>query len=91
MKLNIPYYKQTNINDCGFVASKISNSLIDQYYSIAKNNGAIGGKISGTGGGGFLMLIVPKHKQKTVLKSLNHLNKIDIKFSYNGSKVIFSN
>ena len=40
------------------LSSLVSNSLIDKLYSIAKSNGAYGGKISGAGGGGFLLLFV---------------------------------
>lgn len=43
--------------------SEISNSLIDSLYDTVKNEGAYGGKVSGAGGGGFLMFIVPPEKK----------------------------
>jgi D-glycero-alpha-D-manno-heptose-7-phosphate kinase len=43
--------------------SEISNSLIDSLYEKVKSEGAYGGKVSGAGGGGFLMFIVPPEKK----------------------------
>ena len=73
------------------LSDKISNSSIDDLYNKALKAGAYGGKITGAGGGGFLMLIVPKDKQKSVTTELNSLKPVEIKFSYSGSKIIFIN
>ena len=55
------------------LASNISNSFIEQAYSSALENGAIGGKISGAGGGGFLSLVVPSPYRSTILSEMAKL------------------
>jgi D-glycero-alpha-D-manno-heptose-7-phosphate kinase len=52
------------------LSSKISNSRIDQLYEIARQHGALGGKITGAGGGGFLLLYCEDDAQPTVRKAL---------------------
>lgn len=59
----------------GWLAKKrtsksISNSLIDEIYNSAINSGATGGKISGAGGGGFLMFVMPPEKRTKVIQTL---------------------
>lgn len=51
-------------------AEKISNRAIDEMYERARRNGALGGKISGAGGGGFMMLIVDPMRRQDVLSCL---------------------
>jgi len=68
----------------------ISNPQIDAWYELAKQNGAIGGKISGAGGGGFLMLYCEENK--TRLRQAMHaagLRELKFRFDYEGSKVVF--
>ena len=72
------------------ISNKISNKFIDRYYEIAKNNGAVGGKILGAGGGGFLLFYAPQNKHKTIISSLNKLEKLDFKFSNTGTEVIYN-
>ncbi len=71
------------------LSKKISNKKINKYYDKAINAGALGGKISGAGGGGFLLFITPKNKRKNVLRSLNPLTCLPITYEPNGSRVIF--
>jgi D-glycero-alpha-D-manno-heptose-7-phosphate kinase len=52
-------------------ASGISTSRIEALYELAFANGAIGGKVSGAGGGGFMMFIVPPHRRFQVIRALN--------------------
>src|SRR6266705_64631 len=52
------------------VSCKVSNPHIDQLYEAARRNGAIGGKITGAGGGGFLLLFCPMEAQEQVRTSL---------------------
>ena len=66
----------------------ISNSIIDVHYSNAMNNGALGGKILGAGGGGFLLLYVPEEKQDRVKKTMG-LMHIPIRYEPNGSQIIY--
>ena len=72
------------------LASKVSNSLIDEYYSIAMENGAIGGKISGAGGGGFLNVIAFKTKHNKLKYELTKKGLKFYKFSqdHNGTIVM---
>ena len=55
------------------LSKDISNPYIDKIYQKAKNAGAIGGKITGAGGGGFILFYVPKNKQNDVRNALNKL------------------
>lgn len=73
------------------LASGISNPDIDKWYDIALQNGAIGGKLLGAGGGGFLLFYVPKEKQEQFFKSLPELKSLDFKFDHQGSVPIFVN
>ena len=72
------------------LASKVSNSEIDEIYKAARMAGAIGGKITGAGAGGFLLLYCPKEKQDAVRGTLKGLRELPFCFEYDGSKVIFN-
>lgn len=65
----------------------ISTPIIDQYYADALNAGAIGGKLLGAGGGGFLMFYVPSNKKSNVREALSHLREFNFKFSFDGSRI----
>lgn len=69
----------------------ITNSDIDQCYEVARRAGASGGKLLGAGGGGFLLLYVPKEKQASVTAAMSHLRRLPIKFEREGSKIVFYN
>lgn len=72
------------------LASKISNSEIDAAYQVARKAGAIGGKLAGAGGGGFLLLYCPNGKQDEVRGALKGLREFPFRFQPDGSKVIFN-
>ncbi len=72
------------------LASKISNAEIDGIYEAARRAGAIGGKICGAGGGGFLLLYCPVEKQADVRRALGHLREVPFHLERDGSKVIFN-
>jgi D-glycero-alpha-D-manno-heptose-7-phosphate kinase len=72
------------------LASGISNSMIDEIYQQALQAGAIGGKITGAGGGGFLLLYVPYHKRESVRSVMGSLQELPIQLEPDGSKVIFN-
>jgi len=72
------------------LASKISNSKIDEMYESALRAGAIGGKISGSGGGGFLLLYCPKKTQDKVREALKGQRELHFRFEEDGTKVIFN-
>lgn len=68
----------------------ISNPQIDAWYDLAKQNGAIGGKISGAGGGGFLMLYCEENKgQLRDAMRKAGLRELKFRFDFEGSKVVF--
>lgn len=71
------------------LASKISNSDIDFMYEKAKNAGAIGGKVLGAGGGGFLLLYVSDENKESVRKALSDYKEVDFEFENEGSRIIF--
>ena len=71
------------------LAGGISNPDIDSTYDIARSNGAIGGKILGAGGGGFMLLYVPEEKQESVRKGLRQFREVDFNIDYQGSRIIF--
>lgn len=71
------------------LSSSVSNSFIDKLYLDALKAGAIGGKIIGAGGGGFLLLFVPPSKQVSVRKKFSKLIHVPFKFEHEGSQIIF--
>ncbi|WP_411678489.1 GHMP kinase [Caproicibacter sp.] len=71
-------------------ASGVSTPMIDEMYSSAKNAGALGGKILGAGGGGFMLLYVPAERQAAVEEALKDYRKVDFSFEPLGSRIIFS-
>jgi len=71
------------------MSPKISNELIDQYYADALSAGAIGGKLLGAGGGGFLLFYVEQNRQQEVREALP-LQEFKFKFEHEGAKVVFN-
>ncbi len=71
-------------------AGGVSTPLIDDMYSKAKAAGALGGKILGAGGGGFLLVYVPKSKRFSVREALKDFRKVDFRFEPQGSHIIFA-
>ncbi len=72
------------------LASQVSNDRIDALYTTARAAGATGGKITGAGGGGFLLLYCPVEKQESVRAALDHLQELPFQLESDGSKVIFN-
>lgn len=71
------------------VTSQISNSIIDERYEQALEAGAIGGKLLGAGGTGFLLLFVEKNKQSNVRSALSNLVEQRITFEPEGSRIVY--
>ncbi len=73
------------------LASNITNPIINSYYEKARKAGAIGGKILGSGGGGFLLIYCEEKNQNNVRKALSNLKELSFKFEPEGSKIIYVN
>ena len=72
------------------LASQISNGAIDEIYEAARRAGALGGKITGAGGGGFLLLFCPPEKREAVRDALKPLQELPFQLEMDGTKVIFN-
>ncbi|HXW64599.1 MAG TPA: GHMP kinase [Burkholderiaceae bacterium] len=72
------------------VSAQISNSMIDDAYARAREAGALGGKIAGAGGGGFLVLYCPKASQAKVRQSLSALQSLEFRFDWGGARIAFA-
>lgn len=71
------------------LSDKVSNSAVDSLYEQARAAGAIGGKLTGAGGGGFLLLFVPPEHQRDTVEALRQLIHVPFAFESGGSQVIF--
>lgn len=71
------------------LASNISNGRIDEWYQRARANGAIGGKLLGAGGGGFLLLYADPAHHDDICRALPELRKVPFSFCPQGSKIIY--
>jgi len=71
------------------LASKITNSQIDEWYARARERGASGGKILGAGGGGFLLLYAPEDRHPDICASLPNLRRMPVAFEPQGSKIVY--
>ena len=71
------------------LSKKVSNNKIDEIYDECLNSGALGGKIIGSGGGGFLLIHCKKRNLSKLKKRLNKLAIINFNFTQNGSEIIF--
>jgi D-glycero-alpha-D-manno-heptose-7-phosphate kinase len=70
------------------LSSSISNSEIDDMYETAIKNGALGGKLLGAGGGGFILFYVEPENQRAVKNALKGYLHIPFRFDFNGSEII---
>jgi D-glycero-alpha-D-manno-heptose-7-phosphate kinase len=71
------------------MAAGISNPQIDEWYDRARQHGAVGGKITGAGGGGFLLLYSPPERHRDILQALPELRPVAFQFEPQGSKIIY--
>jgi D-glycero-alpha-D-manno-heptose-7-phosphate kinase len=73
------------------ISMGISSDFIDDIYNKALQAGALGGKLLGAGGGGFLLFYVEKDKKCLVKKALENILYVPFQFENSGTKVIFYN
>ena len=71
------------------LSTQVTNSDVDAIYETARAAGALGGKLTGAGGGGFMLLFVPPACQRAVRERLNRLILVPFQFDFNGSQIIF--
>jgi len=73
------------------LASGISSEDIDHYYQLALSSGAIGGKLLGAGGGGFLLFYVPEEYHQQVSDALHDLKELEFKLDTKGTSIVYYN
>lgn len=99
---NILEHKHSDLNDLGRLlhqtwklkrktGGKISNNFIDALYERGLKAGALGGKLLGAGGGGFLLFYVEPDKRDNLLKELDELMHVPFKFEDEGTSVVHYN
>ena len=92
--------KNTSLNEFGKLldttwklkrgtGAKVSNGSIDELYDMAIKAGAIGGKLLGAGGGGFLLFYCEKEKQPLLIKALEKLMVVPFNFETGGARVLY--
>jgi D-glycero-alpha-D-manno-heptose-7-phosphate kinase len=72
------------------LAKSISNGQLEAIYQAARQAGALGGKIAGAGGGGFILLYCPWEKQECVRAGLKGLQELPFQLEQDGTKVILN-
>lgn len=70
------------------LSSKVSNNVINEMYSVAQKAGAVGGKLLGAGGGGFVLLYVEPEHQAMVRKALSVFKEVNFRFEESGCQVV---
>jgi len=68
----------------------MSHPMIDEWYTLAMKNGAIGGKLVGAGGGGFLMFCAADRDKLRNRMAMSGLEEVNFRFDFEGTKLVFS-
>ncbi len=68
----------------------LTSPQIDEWYELGRRNGAIGGKLVGAGGGGFLMFYTEDHRRLRSAMAAAGLEEIRFRFDFEGTKVLFA-
>lgn len=71
-------------------SKRVTNSVVDALYAEALAAGAVSGKITGAGGGGFLMLFVPPERQSAVRNALSRFTYVPFLFDFTGSQIMMA-
>lgn len=71
------------------LASGVTNSKVDEIYKMAIDSGAVGGKLLGAGGAGFMLFYVPEEKQYAVREKLCGYREVDFEMDNSGASIIF--
>jgi D-glycero-alpha-D-manno-heptose-7-phosphate kinase len=75
-------YKQRRSNG-------MSNAQINHWYELGRGNGALGGKLVGAGGGGFLLFYAEDHQRLRAAMAQAGLEEVRFHFDFDGTKVLF--
>ena len=73
------------------ISTGISNPIIDELYAAGLQAGALGGKLLGAGGAGFVLFYCPEEKQSAFRKAMKNYRELPFKFENYGSKIIYMN
>lgn len=71
------------------LSSSVSCDDVDEIYTEARAAGAVGGKLLGAGGGGFMLLYAPPECQQEIKDRLNRLIHVPFRFEFSGSQIVF--
>lgn len=71
------------------LTSGISNGIVDQIYNKGIESGALGGKLLGAGGAGFILFYCPKEKQSEFRERMGDIKELKFRFDHYGSKIIY--
>jgi D-glycero-alpha-D-manno-heptose-7-phosphate kinase len=71
------------------IMSGISNDHISELYQKGLDAGALGGKLLGAGGSGFILFYCPEHKQEKFRREMQHARELPFQFENYGSKIIY--
>ena len=82
--LNVSWEAKKKLN------KKTTSTHIDDMYARAMKAGAIGGKVIGAGGGGFMLVMFPANKRVRIRQALLNFKELPFKFSDNGSKIVLN-
>ena len=72
------------------LSDSISNSAIDDLYNLGLKNGAIGGKLLGAGGGGFILFLTKDGEKENFVKKMNNFVSVPFELSSKGTEVIYN-
>ena len=71
------------------LSDKISTSVVDEMYQAALKAGAVGGKLLGAGGGGFMLLFAPPERHQRIKEALKEFLEVEFSFENEGSRIIY--
>lgn len=71
------------------ISNEISNNTIDEMYSKARQAGALGGKLLGAGGGGFLLVCAPPERHNAIRQALSNYRCLPFRLDWTGSSIIY--
>ena len=66
----------------------ITNRYVDEIYDVARKEGALGGKLLGAGGGGFILIFAPPEKHSAIENKLKDLLRVPFEFENQGSQIV---